>query len=80
MEHKRCFLVQDYIKRIRSTVNHKEPRFELSIISDEFATIAKEREIPILTAMQLSIWLTMWQHIVDNFLNCGKPLRALTTC
>jgi len=80
-EGKECvFLVQDYIKRIRSTVNHKELRFELSIISDEFATIAKEREIPILTAMQLSIWLTVWQHIVDNFLNCGKPLRALTTC
>jgi replicative DNA helicase len=52
---KECvFLVQDYIKRIRSTVNHKELRFELSIISDEFASIAKEREIPILTAMQMN--------------------------
>jgi len=48
------FLVQDYIKRIRSTVNHKELRFELSIISDEFSTIAKEREIPILSAMQMN--------------------------
>ena len=54
-EGKECvFLVQDYIKRIRSTVNHKELRFELSIISDEFKTIAKDREIPILTAMQLN--------------------------
>jgi replicative DNA helicase len=54
-EGKECvFLVQDYIKRIRSTVNHKELRFELSYISDEFASIAKEREIPILTAMQLN--------------------------
>lgn len=52
---KECvFLVQDYVKRIRSTVNHKELRFELSIVSDEFASIAKEREIPILTAMQLN--------------------------
>jgi hypothetical protein len=52
---KECvFLVQDYLKRIRSTVNHKELRFELSIITDEFASIAKEREIPILTAMQLN--------------------------
>jgi hypothetical protein len=52
---KECvFLVQDYVKRIRSTVNHKELRFELSIISDEFASIAKEREIPILSAMQLN--------------------------
>lgn len=48
------FLVQDYVKRIRSTVNHKEERIELSLISDEFATIAKKREIPILTAMQLN--------------------------
>jgi len=52
---KECvFLVQDYIKRIRSTVNHKELRFELSIVSDEFSSIAKEREIPILTAMQMN--------------------------
>jgi replicative DNA helicase len=54
-EGKECvFLVQDYIKRIRSTVNHKELRFELSIVSDEFSSIAKEREIPILTAMQMN--------------------------
>jgi replicative DNA helicase len=59
MEQNRCFLVQDYIKRIRSTVNHKELRFELSIVSDEFASIAKEREIPILTAMQLKFWLNI---------------------
>lgn len=59
-EGKECvFLVQDYIKRIRSTVNHKELRFELSIVSDEFASIAKEREIPILTAMQLKFWLNI---------------------
>jgi replicative DNA helicase len=52
---KECvFLVQDYVKRIRSTVNHKELRFELSIVSDEFSSIAKEREIPILTAMQMN--------------------------
>jgi len=52
---KECvFLVQDYLKRIRSTVNHKELRFELSYITDEFASIAKERGIPILTAMQLN--------------------------
>jgi hypothetical protein len=52
---KECvFLVQDYIKRIRSTVNHKELRFELSIVSDEFSSIAKEREIPILSAMQMN--------------------------
>jgi len=54
-EGKECvFLVQDYVKRIRSTVNHKELRFELSIVSDEFSSIAKEREIPILTAMQMN--------------------------
>jgi len=71
--------VQDYIKRIRSTVNHKELRFELSIVSDEFASIAKEREIPILTAMQLKIWLVISKDNNMNSFNCWKPLRALTT-
>jgi replicative DNA helicase len=52
---KECvFLIQDYIKRIRSTANHKELRLELGIVSDEFASLAREREIPILTAMQLN--------------------------
>lgn len=54
-EGKECvLLVQDYIKRIRATTPNKELRIELSNISDEFATIAKTLDIPILTAMQLN--------------------------
>ena len=79
MEQNICFLAQDYVKRIRSTVNHKELRFELSIITDEFASIAKEREIPILTAMQLNIWLLTLKSVINNSFNCWKPLRALST-
>jgi len=79
MEQNICFLAQDYVKRIRSTVNHKELRFELSIISDEFASIAKEREIPILTAMQLNIWLLTLKSVINNSFNCWKPLRTFRT-
>ena len=77
-EGKECvFLVQDYIKRIRSTVNHKEIRFELSIVSDEFASIAKEREIPVLTAMQLNIWLVIQRCIMKTFLIAGKSKHVV---
>jgi hypothetical protein len=48
------FLIQDYMKRIRSTVNHKELRLELGEVTNEFSVIAKERDIPVLSAMQLN--------------------------
>lgn len=52
---KECvFLILDYLKRIRSTVPNKELRFELGQITNELAAMAKERDIPILTAMQLN--------------------------
>jgi len=47
------FLVQDYIKRIRSSTNEKEPRLEYARVTDDFCNIAKQFDIPILTAMQL---------------------------
>ena len=52
---KECvFLILDYLKRIRSTSPNKELRFELGQITDELAAMAKDRDIPILTAMQLN--------------------------
>ena len=52
---KECvFLILDYLKRIRSTTPNKELRFELGQITNELAAMAKERDIPILTAMQLN--------------------------
>ena len=54
-EGKQCvLLVLDYIKRIRSAKVNKELRLELGQITDELNTIAKDMEIPILTAQQLN--------------------------
>jgi hypothetical protein len=54
-EGKQCvLLVLDYLKRIRSSRVNKELRLELGQITDELNTIAKDLEIPILTAQQLN--------------------------
>lgn len=54
-EGKQCvLLVLDYLKRIRSSRPNKELRLELGQITDELNTIAKDLEIPILTAQQLN--------------------------
>ena len=47
-------LIQDYIKRIRSVEKAKELRIELGDIANEMCTIAKDRQIPIITASQLN--------------------------
>lgn len=48
------FLVVDYLKRLKAVNNHKELRIKLGNITDELHTLAVERDIPILTAMQLN--------------------------
>jgi len=49
-----CFLVLDYLKRIKPTETNKDLRLELSNITNELKTIAMTQDIPILTAMQLN--------------------------
>ena len=54
---KECvMLILDYLNRIRSANSKKgsEMRFELSDISNELASIAKTRSIPVITATQLN--------------------------
>lgn len=48
------FLIVDYLKRIKPSSKNKELRIELGEITDELTVLAKERDIPILTAMQLN--------------------------
>ena len=48
------FLIVDYMKRLNAVHHDKELRIELGNIADELTSIAKERDIPILTAMQLN--------------------------
>lgn len=46
--------VQDYTKRIRSSNPDKELRLELANVADDFCSIAKRRNIPIISAAQLN--------------------------
>jgi len=47
-------MIQDYVKRIRSTQNLQDPRLELGEVINEFITIAKDKNIPLITASQLN--------------------------
>jgi hypothetical protein len=47
-------IVQDYIKRIKSNTPNEDIRLELGQVVDDMATLAKERQIPIITASQLN--------------------------
>lgn len=56
-EGKECvFLIIDYLKRIRPNVPNKngEIRIDLGNITDDLCALAKARDIPVLTAMQLN--------------------------
>lgn len=46
--------IQDYTKRIRSSNPDKELRLELANVSDDFCSIAKRRNIPIVSGAQLN--------------------------
>lgn len=48
------FLVVDYLKRIRPSIITKDLRIDLGSIADDLHVLAVERDIPILTAMQLN--------------------------
>lgn len=75
------FLVQDYCKRIKSTRPEKELRMELGAIADEFCVIAKERDIPILTATQLNrdafkIFQEMGETAIQKQMDINKRLGS----
>lgn len=47
-------LLHDYMKRIRSTQNYPDQYMELGEVCDEFCSIAKHRNIPVISASQLN--------------------------
>src|SRR5699024_11233461 len=47
-------MVQDYLKRIRSSDHIEDLRIRLGEITNEFTVFAKEKEIPLVTAAQLN--------------------------
>lgn len=55
LEGEECIcMVQDYTKRIRSTVNNPDIRLELGEVVNEFSVFAKKYNIPLITAAQLN--------------------------
>lgn len=54
-EGQECIMiVQDYTKKIRSSNYNSDIRFELGNIIEDFSTIAKNRNIPVITAGQIN--------------------------
>lgn len=54
MGQEAIFIAQDYIKRIRSTMNFPDARLEMGEVVNEFCKFAKEKQIPVLTASQFN--------------------------
>lgn len=55
LEGNECvLLVQDYTKRIRSSMNYPDLRLELGEVVNDLSVIAKARNIPVLSAGQLN--------------------------
>jgi hypothetical protein len=71
-------LVQDYLKRIKPVETNKERHLELGNIVDEFATIAKIRDISVVTASQLNrdAYKLVENALVANKSNISKNLGA----
>ena len=66
LENEECIcMIQDYVKRIRSTSNIPDLRLELGEVVNEFSTFAKEKNIPLITAGQLNREAT---RLIDNFI------------
>ena len=71
-------LIHDYLKRIRSAENIQDLRIRFGEIINEFSVIAKNKDIPIITAMQIN---REGQKIIEtlkseNKLNLGKQLQG----
>ena len=79
LENEECVcMIQDYVKRIRSTSNIPDLRIELGEVVNEFSNFAKEMNIPLITAGQLNREAT---RVIDNFIqnkrnNYSKALNA----
>lgn len=72
------FAVLDYTKRIKSTEHSSEIRLELAQVADDLCTIAKAKNIPILSASQLN---RVAYQAVENAIAKGKKdiIKELNT-
>jgi len=71
-------LVQDYIKRIRSSENNPDPRLEMGNVVNDLTVIAKTRNIPVVSASQLNreAMRVMEQNIQKGKADICKELNA----
>ena len=75
MGYEMICLVQDHVKRIRSTDNIQDLRIELGEIVNEFKTFAAEKEIPVITDSHLNREAT--KMIEDAARRGGQDLGKL---
>lgn len=75
MGYEMICLVQDHVKRIRSTDNIQDLRIELGEIVNEFKTFAAEKEIPVITDSHLNREAT--RMIEDAARRGGQDLGKL---
>jgi hypothetical protein len=47
-------IIQDYTKRIRSSANNPDIRLELGEVTNDFCSIARSRDIPVVSAAQIN--------------------------
>lgn len=71
-------LVQDYTKRIRSSINESDIRLELGEVVNDFCVLAKEKNIPVVSAGQLNRegYRILENSIASNRSNIAKNLNA----
>ena len=72
------FIAQDYIKRIRSTMNYPDPRLELGEVVNEMCKFAKDLHIPVMTLSQINREgiRVIEQAMEANKKDIGKKLAA----
>lgn len=71
-------LIQDYTKRIRSSNYNPDIRLELGNVVDDFTVIAKNRNIPVISAGQLNreAYRILENSLAKKRTNIGKELNA----
>ena len=74
------FLIVDYLKRLKADERNKEARIEYGNIADELTTLAKDKDIPVLVAMQLNREaIKMFTDSEDNFQQTLENVKKINS-
>lgn len=73
------FLIVDYLKRLKPVDRNKEARIEYGNIADELTTLAKDKDIPVLVAMQLNREAIKLFNEGDNFRQTIENVKKINS-